>query len=75
MIQLLKMALRNLGRNRRRSFFSALALGMGLTLLLLMASVIEGEMGTALETAIRLQSDHLQVRAKSYDEIKQPQMG
>lgn len=70
MIQLLKMALRNLGRNRRRSFFSALALGMGLTLLLFMASVIEGEMGTALETAIRLQSGHLQVRAKSYDEIK-----
>ena len=70
MIQLFKMALRNLGRNRRRSFFSALALGMGLTLLLFMASVIEGEMGTALETAIRLQSGHLQVRAKSYDEIK-----
>ena len=70
MIQLFKMAFRDLGRNRRRSFFSALALGMGLTLLLLMASVIEGEMGTALETAIRLQSGHLQVRAKSYDEIK-----
>ncbi len=70
MIQLFKMALRDLGRNRRRSFFSALALGMGLTLLLFMASVIEGEMGTALETAIRLQSGHLQVRAKSYDEIK-----
>jgi len=70
MIQLFKMALRNLGRNRRRSFFSALALGMGLTLLLFMASIIEGEMGTALETAIRLQSGHLQVRAKSYDEIK-----
>jgi ABC-type lipoprotein release transport system permease subunit len=64
------MAFRNLGRNRRRTFFSALALGMGLALLLLMASVVEGEMGTAIESAIRLQSGHLQVRASTYDESK-----
>lgn len=70
MIQLFKMALRDLGRNRRRSFFSSLAVGMGLALLLLMASVIEGEMGSALDLTIRLQSGHLQVRANSYDESK-----
>jgi len=70
MIQLFKMAFRDLGRNRRRSFFSALALGIGLAMLLLMAAFIEGEMGTAVDTAIRLQSGHLQVRAKSYDEVK-----
>jgi ABC-type lipoprotein release transport system permease subunit len=62
------MAFRDLGRNRRRSFFSALAVGIGLTLLILMASVIEGEMGGAIESAINLQSGHLQVRASSYDE-------
>ena len=49
MIQLFKMAFRDLGRNRRRSFFSALALGMGLALLLLMASVVNGEYRGALE--------------------------
>ena len=38
------MAYRDLGRNRRRSFFSALALGIGLALLLLMAAVVAGEM-------------------------------
>lgn len=70
MIQLFKMALRDLGRNRRRSFFSALALGIGLALLLLIAAVIAGEMRGSMETAIRLQSGHLQVRAKSYDENK-----
>lgn len=70
MIQLLKMSIRDLGRNRRRSFFSALALGMGLSLLLLMASVIEGEMRDAMVNTIRLQSGHLQVRAQSYDESK-----
>ena len=70
MIQMMKLALRNLGRNRRRSIFSALAMGMALALLLLMASVIQGEYGDAIELAIRLQSGHLQVRAATYDEAK-----
>jgi ABC-type lipoprotein release transport system permease subunit len=70
MIQTLKLAFRNLGRNRRRSIFSALAMGMALALLLLMASVIQGEYGDAVDLAIRLQSGHLQVRSASYDEAK-----
>jgi len=70
MIQLIKMAYRDLGRNRRRSFFSSLALGMGLALLLLMAAVVDGEMRGAMESTIRLQSGHLQVEANSYDENK-----
>lgn len=70
MIQLFKMAFRDLGRNRRRSFFSALALAIGLALLLLLAAFIQGEMGGAIDSSIRLQSGHLQVRAKSYDESK-----
>ncbi len=70
MIHLYKMAFRDLGRNRRRSFFSALALAMGLALLLLMASVIEGEIRGSMDSSIKLQSGHLQVRAKSYEEEK-----
>jgi ABC-type lipoprotein release transport system permease subunit len=70
MIQLLKLAFRNLGRHRRRSFFSALAMGVALALLLLMASVLKGEYGNAFDLAIRLQSGHLQIRSESYDEVK-----
>ncbi len=70
MMQILKMAFRDLGRNRRRSFFSALAVAIGLALLMLMSSVIQGEMGSAIESAIQLQSGHIQVRAASYDENK-----
>ena len=70
MLQILKMAFRDLGRNRRRSFFSALAVGGGLALLILMASVIEGEMGSAIESAIKLQSGHIQIRASTYKENK-----
>ncbi len=70
MLQTFKMAFRDLGRNRRRSFFSALAVAVGLALLMLMASVIKGEMGGAVESSIRLQSGHIQLRAASYDENK-----
>jgi ABC-type lipoprotein release transport system permease subunit len=70
MMQLLKMAFRDLGRNRRRSFFSALAVGVGLAILILLASVINGEMGSSIEGAILLETGHIQVRSASYDENK-----
>jgi ABC-type lipoprotein release transport system permease subunit len=47
-----------------------LAISVGLAILLLMSSVLQGEMGSAIEKAILLQSGHLQVRAESYDENK-----
>lgn len=70
MMQLIKLAFRDLKRNRRRSFFSSLALGMGLAVLLLMSSVLDGEMRGAMEGSIRLQSGDLQVQAGSYNENK-----
>jgi ABC-type lipoprotein release transport system permease subunit len=70
MFTLFKMAFRDLGRNRRRSFFSALALGMGLSVLLLMAGVVTWELNSSMDKSIQLQSGHLQVRAKTYDENK-----
>jgi len=70
MNQLLKMAFRDLGRNKRRSILSALAVSIGMTLLIFMASVVRGEFRGALKNGIRLQTGHLQVRAASYDENK-----
>lgn len=70
MTQLFKLAYRNLGRNRTRSLLSALAVAAGMALLLLMASVLEGEMRGALDNTIRLQSGHLQIRPASYEEGK-----
>jgi ABC-type lipoprotein release transport system permease subunit len=70
MMQIFKMAFRDLGRNRRRSFFSALAVGVGLTLLILMSSVVTGEMGSGIESAINLQSGHIQIRTSTYNENK-----
>jgi putative ABC transport system permease protein len=70
MFQTFKLAYRNVGRNKTRSLLSALAVGIGMALLLLMASVLEGEMKGALQNTIRLQSGHLQVRPASYEEGK-----
>jgi ABC-type lipoprotein release transport system permease subunit len=70
MLQLYKMAFRNLGRNRRRSFFSALALAIWMTLILLMAAVITGEMRDGMNLSIKLQTGHLQVQSKTYDQTK-----
>jgi len=70
MTQLFKLAYRNLGRNRTRSVLSALAVSFGMALLLLMAAVINGEMRGSMETTIKLQSGHLQIRPASYDENK-----
>lgn len=70
MTQLFKMAIRDLGRNRRRTFFSMLAVGMGLALLLLMASFITGEIQGAFDRSIKLQSGDIQVRARTYNESK-----
>ncbi len=70
MMQLFKMAFRDLGRNRRRSLFSALAVSVGLAILMLMSAVVNGEMGSAIQGAIILETGHIQVRAASYDENK-----
>jgi ABC-type lipoprotein release transport system permease subunit len=70
MNQAFKLAYRNLGRNKSRSLLSALAVGIGMALLLLMVSVLEGEMKGALQNTIRLQSGHLQIRPISHDENK-----
>jgi ABC-type lipoprotein release transport system permease subunit len=70
MIQMIKMAFRDLARNRLRSILSATALGIGLAILMMMAGVVRGEMKGAMDASILLQTGHLQIRAGSYDESK-----
>jgi ABC-type lipoprotein release transport system permease subunit len=70
MFQLFKMAFRDLGRNKRRTLLSALAVTVGMGLLLLMSGVLVGEMQGALKNTIQLFSGHLQIRGLNYDENK-----
>ena len=65
--KLCTIAWRDLGRNKRRSFFSILAVGLGLALLIVMDGFVTGYFGDTLENSIRLESGHLQLRAPSYE--------
>ncbi len=70
MINYFKLAYRNLGRHRRRSFLSALALAMGTALLMFIAAFFQGEMRGSMETTLRLNTGHIQVRDEDYDPDK-----
>jgi ABC-type lipoprotein release transport system permease subunit len=70
MMNLFKMAFRNLGRHRRRSALSALALSVSLALLLFMAAFFKGEMRSSMEDTLKLDSGHVQVRAAAYEPEK-----
>jgi ABC-type lipoprotein release transport system permease subunit len=62
------IAYRDLGRNRRRSILSLIAVALGLGLLILMNGYIAGVMEEAMQNDIRLRIGHVQIRANSYEE-------
>jgi ABC-type lipoprotein release transport system permease subunit len=64
------IAYRDLVRNRRRSFFSLLAVGLGLALLIVLNGYIAGVMEDSLQNSIRLQTGHVQLRAPTYEAEK-----
>src|SRR5436853_5136406 len=62
------IAYRDLGRNRRRSLLTLLAVALGLALLVVMNGFIAGIMEDSLQNSIRLRTGHVQLRASSYEE-------
>lgn len=62
------LAYRDLGRNRRRSALSLLAVALGLALLIMLNGYIAGTMEGTLQNSIRLRTGHVQIRAASYEE-------
>src|SRR5690349_3235508 len=62
------IAYRDLGRNRRRSLLTLLAVALGLALLMVMNGFIAGIMEDSLQNSIRLRTGHVQIRASSYEE-------
>ncbi len=61
------IAYRDLGRNRRRSGLTMLAVVLGLALLILMSGFIAGVIDGMISDSILLNSGHVQVRAESYE--------
>jgi ABC-type lipoprotein release transport system permease subunit len=61
------IAYRDLGRNRRRSGLTMLAVVLGLALLILMSGFIAGVIDGMISDSILLNSGHVQVLAESYE--------
>ena len=64
------LAYRDLGRNRRRTLFSLVAVALGLALVVTLNGFITGVWGDALESTIRMYSGHVQLRGETYEEDK-----
>ena len=62
------MAYRDLGRNRRRTLFTLIAVALGVGLVILLEGYIAGVWDGALQNSIRLQTGHVQVRNAAYEE-------
>ena len=66
----LAMAYRSVIRNTRRSLLTALAVALGLVVVMVMSGFIEGAVDNALRDNIRISSGHLQIREESYETDK-----
>lgn len=62
----ISISLRNLIRNRRRTILTALAVALGLMVVMAMSSLVSGMVDTMVADNIRLSTGHVQVRAASY---------
>lgn len=67
------IAYRELGRNRRRSGLTLLAVVLGMFLLILMSGFIAGIFDSIISNDILLNNGHVQVRAESY-EVSRPSL-
>jgi ABC-type lipoprotein release transport system permease subunit len=70
MFTLWRIAIRDLGRNKRRSALTLIAVMLGLALVIALHSFEMGAMQGSVEDNIRVQTGHVQVRAESYEQDK-----
>jgi ABC-type lipoprotein release transport system permease subunit len=68
--KLWQIAFRDLGRNRRRSLLTLVAVALGLALLMATHGLTGGMIEDTMQNQIRLQTGHVQVRAPSYEQGK-----
>ena len=70
MFKLWRIAIRDLGRNKRRSALTMIAVAMGLALVIALHGYEMGAIQGSIEDNIRVQTGHVQVRGESYDKDK-----
>ena len=63
---LLKLAMRSVGRNTRRSALTSLAMVLGLALLVFSRSLAEGAYDKMIDSGVRMGSGHIAIQAPEY---------
>jgi ABC-type lipoprotein release transport system permease subunit len=69
---LLKMALRSLGRNRRRSIITITAISLGLALLIVASGIGDGSHAQLVDTGVGQMAGHVVVQAPGYQKNPEP---
>ena len=67
---LLRIGIRNVLRQRRRSLFNVLTLGVNTSMLILLIGILRGFYGLTLDKTVDLRTGHLQVHHQNYEEEK-----
>jgi ABC-type lipoprotein release transport system permease subunit len=70
MLELWKIATRDLRRNKRRTGLTLAAVALGLALLIVTSGLYAGALEGSIANSIRVRTGHVQVRAETYDEDK-----
>ncbi|MGE5707966.1 MAG: ABC transporter permease [Bacteroidota bacterium] len=65
-MQLLRMAIRNVFRNQRRTWLTASVIAIGIAGMGILSSFYQGELEEMMESTIRSQTGHLRVQALGY---------
>jgi ABC-type lipoprotein release transport system permease subunit len=73
-MMILKLALRNITRNPRRSLITVLAVGVGLAALIFLWAFMDGSQEQQRENAIRLFSGHIQIHAAGFEKKLAPEL-
>ena len=71
---ILKLALRNIARNKRRSFITILAVAVGLAALIFLFAFIDQTYEQQRENAIRLFTGHVQIYAQGFKKNLAPEL-
>jgi putative ABC transport system permease protein len=67
-IKLLRIALRNILRNRRKSFITLTTIIIGLTALITVRAILEGSERQTTDNLIRIYTGHIRINAQGYRE-------
>jgi putative ABC transport system permease protein len=68
MLSLIRLALRNVGRNRRRSLLAIVSVAISLTVIVFAQGFIEGFVASFVKNATKNDAGHIRIAAKKFEE-------